>query len=123
MSLGTFPVRFLSAEDPGDTGWHIDASFAGEGSSATDYLTWHANVSYRGRALLMLSLFSDVGDRDAPTRIRVGSHRDIARRLAPAGEKGLSMMQLAKNGFAESAGRPCGPRPEQQAPPTSATGS
>jgi Phytanoyl-CoA dioxygenase (PhyH) len=105
-SLGTFPVRFPSSEDPGDTGWHIDVSFPGEGSDPTDYLSWHANVSSKGRALLMLFLFSDVGKDDAPTRVRIGSHRDIARRLAPAGEQGLSLRELAKNGFAESAHRP-----------------
>jgi hypothetical protein len=104
-SIGTFPLRFPSAADPGDTGWHIDVSFAGKDSSPSDYLTWHANVSSKGRALLMLFLFSDVGENDAPTRIRLGSHRDVARRLAPAGEEGLSLIDLAKNGFAESAGR------------------
>jgi hypothetical protein len=104
-SLGTFPLRFPSVVDPGDTGWHIDVSFAGKDSSPDDYLTWHANVSSRGRALLMLFLFSDVGETDAPTRIRLGSHRDVARRLAPAGEEGLSLIDLAKNGFAETASR------------------
>jgi hypothetical protein len=28
-SLGTFPVRFPSPADPGDTGWHAEASFQG----------------------------------------------------------------------------------------------
>ena len=41
------------------------------------------NVVSKGRALLMLFPFSDVGDREAPTRLRIGSHRDVARRLAP----------------------------------------
>lgn len=54
----------------------------------------------------MLFLFSDVGDDDAPTRIRVGSHRDIAQRLAPARDAGLSLRELAANDFAESAHRP-----------------
>jgi hypothetical protein len=54
----------------------------------------------------MLFLFSDVGEKDAPTRIRVGSHRDIARQLAPAGEAGLTLRELAADGFAGSAGRP-----------------
>jgi hypothetical protein len=103
-SIGTFPLRF-PAIDPGDTGWHIDVSFAGKDSSPGDYLTWHANVSSKGRALLMLFLFSDVGEEDAPTRLRLGSHRDVARRLAPAGEEGLSLIELAKNGFAETASR------------------
>jgi hypothetical protein len=42
----------------------------------------------------MLFLFSDVGERDAPTRIRVGSHFDMARFLAPAGEAGMSHLML-----------------------------
>jgi hypothetical protein len=53
------------------------------------------NVTSRGRALLMLFLFSDVGEDDAPTRIRVGSHREVARLLEPEGEVGLSFMELA----------------------------
>jgi hypothetical protein len=101
-SLGTFPVRFPSNADPGDTGWHIDVSFGGE---PDDFLSWRANVSSRGRALLMLFLFSDVGEDDAPTRLRAGSHTDIARRLAPAGEEGLSLRELAATDFAESAAR------------------
>jgi hypothetical protein len=90
-AVGTVPVRFPSATDPGDTGWHIDVSYGGD---AADFLSWRANVHSRGRALLMLMLFSDVSDQDAPTRIRAGSHRDIARALAPAGEQGLSLREL-----------------------------
>lgn len=101
-AVGTFPVRFPSDEDPGDAGWHVDASF---GPDSTDYMDWRVNIASRGRALLLLFLFSDVGEADAPTRIRIGSHRDLARRLAPAGEEGLSLRQLAGNGFAESAHR------------------
>jgi hypothetical protein len=87
--LGTFPVRFPHPDDPGDDGWHIDVSFPGEpgaSSGTQDFWSWRANVSSRGRALLMLFLFSDIGEFDAPTRIKVGSHRDIARLLEPAGE-------------------------------------
>ena len=51
----------------------------------------------------MLFLFSDVGEDDAPTRIRVGSHLEMARLLAPAGEAGLSLREMAANGFAETA--------------------
>jgi hypothetical protein len=43
----------------------------------------------------MLFLFSDVGEKDAPTRIRVGSHKDVAGVLKPYGEKGLSFFELA----------------------------
>ncbi len=104
--LGTFPVRFPSKEDPGDTGWHVDASFPPSASEAAqDIFQWRINILSRDRALLMLFLFSDVGESDAPTRIRVGSHIDIARILAPAGADGMSFMQLAQR-LDESAGRP-----------------
>lgn len=102
-AVGTFPVRFPSAVDPGDAGWHIDVSF---GTDAPDFLQWRANIHSKGRALLMLLLFSDVGEQDAPTRIRVGSHADIARQLAPAGEGGLMLGQLAADEFAGSGHRP-----------------
>jgi len=104
-NLGTFPVRFPSPDDPGDAGWHIDVSFGWE-ENAADFLSWRANVSSRGRALLMLFLFSQVGEKDAPTRIRVGSHLDIARQLAPAGDAGLTLRELAADDFAGSAHRP-----------------
>jgi hypothetical protein len=100
MSMGTFPVRFPSVQDAGDTGWHIDASF---GYENPDFLSWRVNSRSKGRALLMLFLFSDVTDRDAPTRIRVGSHQVMARILEPAGEAGLSLRELVANGFAETA--------------------
>ena len=86
FDLGTFPVRFPSADDPGDTGWHVDTSFPPENSDASNFLNWRVNVFSTGRALLMLFLFSDVGEDDAPTRIRAGSHVDVARMLAAAGE-------------------------------------
>lgn len=93
MSIGTFPVRFPSDEDPGDSGWHVDASFPG--ADPANYFEWRINVYSKGRALLMLFLFSDVSEQDAPTRIRVGSHFDVARLLERAGEQGLSFMELA----------------------------
>ena len=100
-TLGTFPVRFPSPDDPGDAGWHIDVSFPGPTGSwdeRKDFSDWHVNITSRGRALLMLFLFSDVGERDAPTRIRVGSHFDMARFLAPAGEVGMSHLVLDQIG-------------------------
>ncbi len=99
-ALGTFPVRFPSEVDPGDIGWHVDVSF---GTDDPDFMQWRANVTSRGRALLTLFLFSDVDTDDAPTRLRVGSHRDIARQLAPHGEGGLTLAALAADGFAASA--------------------
>jgi hypothetical protein len=87
-SLGTFPIRFPTPGLPGDDGWHAEASFEGSDGS------WRLNVESRGRALLMLFLFSGVGDNDAPTRIRVGSHLDVPRLLQPFGEPGLSFLDL-----------------------------
>ncbi|CAM3300954.1 phytanoyl-CoA dioxygenase family protein [Stackebrandtia soli] len=87
--VGSLPLRFPHADAAEDTGWHVDTSFADdEGRS-------RANLRSRERALLMLFLFTDVGEDDAPTRIRVGSHRDTARALASAGETGLEFMELA----------------------------
>ena len=88
---GHFPSVFPSPDDPGDTGWHVDMSSDWE---KPDFMDWRVNVSSKGRALLMLFLFSDVGEKDAPTRIRVGTHLDIARMLAPAGETGLTTREL-----------------------------
>ena len=93
-SLGSFPLRFPVKSPAPDTGWHVDASFPGEDSN--DFGRWRVNVFSKGRALLMLFLFSDVGEDDAPTRIRVGSHLDVAKILQPAGEQGLSFMELAQ---------------------------
>jgi hypothetical protein len=93
-SIGSFPIRFPNKAPAGDTGWHVDASFPGE--DAGDYLDWRINVNSKGRALLMLFLFSDVSEQDAPTRLRLGSHLDVAKILEPEGDKGLSFMQLAQ---------------------------
>lgn len=85
-SLGTFPVRFPSEEAPGDDGWHIDASFPGD--DPADFMSYRVNVASRGRALLMLFLLSDVGEDEAPTRIRVGSHLDVPPILEPMRRRG-----------------------------------
>jgi hypothetical protein len=95
QSLGTFPIRFPHLADPGDTGWHIDASFPPD-HAVDSYAEWRVNVRSKGRALLMLFLFSDVTDLDAPTCIRIGSHLEVARLLAPKGEAGMSAMELAR---------------------------
>lgn len=83
-NLGAFVVRFPSEEDPGDAGWHIDSSFQPAGDSR-----WFVNYRSRERALLLLCLLSDVGMDDAPSRLLPGSHLEMARLLAPAGEVGL----------------------------------
>jgi hypothetical protein len=79
---GSIPVRFPSTDDPGDAGWHIDGSYAVDGQ-------WWVNVNSRERGLLVLFLFSDIGDDDAPTEIIVGSHLDVPRLIQPYGEPGV----------------------------------
>jgi hypothetical protein len=104
-SLGGFVVRFPHPDDPADTGWHLDASFPPQQAEPSgSYLEWRINVRSRGRALLMLFLFSDVGEQDAPTRIRIGSHLRVPRLLAPAGEEGMSMLEISKLAEHETAG-------------------
>jgi phytanoyl-CoA dioxygenase PhyH len=92
--LGTFPIRFPGAAPPGDDGWHLDASFQGDADPG-DYFRYRVNVVSKGRALLMFFLFSEIGENDAPTRIRLGSHLDVAPLLAPHGENGLTMMEIS----------------------------
>lgn len=93
MSMGTFPVRFPSHVDSGDSGWHVDAGFPGE--NPNDYFNWRININSKGRALLMLFLFSDVTELDAPTKILKGSHIEVAKLLKPKGKAGLTFMELA----------------------------
>jgi len=100
-SLGSFPLRFPHPTEPDDAGWHVEGSYQPDGADS-----YWLNLRSRGRALLMLFLFSDVAERDAPTRIRVGSHRDIPPLLEPYGEPGVSMFQIAAELDAASAHRP-----------------
>ncbi|WP_219508654.1 phytanoyl-CoA dioxygenase family protein [Nonomuraea ceibae] len=72
-AIGNMPVRFPGRSEVDDRGWHIDASVARPDGS------WA--VSGRPETMLLLTLLSEVGEDDAPTRIRVGSHRDAARVL------------------------------------------
>ncbi len=92
-SMGSFPIRFPVKKEAIDTGWHVDAGFPGE--HIQDYFQWRINIKSRGRALLMLFLFSDVTDADAPTLIKIGSHKDVSRLLMPYGDSGRSFSELA----------------------------
>ncbi|MGW4098996.1 MULTISPECIES: phytanoyl-CoA dioxygenase family protein [unclassified Mycobacterium] len=74
-ALGNIPVRFPVDPPAEDRGWHVDANTPLPGGE------WA--VSGRPSTLLVLTLLSEVGPDDAPTRIRVGSHRDVARALGP----------------------------------------
>jgi hypothetical protein len=84
---GSLPIRFPSAKDPGDVGWHIDGSYDVGGQ-------WWVNVHSRDRGLLALFLFTDVGNNDAPTELIVGSHLDVPRVLLPYGESGVFFAEL-----------------------------
>ncbi|NKY52194.1 phytanoyl-CoA dioxygenase family protein [Nocardia vermiculata] len=92
QSLDGFPIRFPSEKPPGDDGWHIDGGF--EADMPGSPVPWRVNVWSRGRALLPLFLFSDIGPDDAPTRFRVGSHQRMAKLLFPKGENGGGVMEM-----------------------------
>lgn len=92
-SVGTFPVRFPSDQQATDTGKHVDVSFPG--NDPNNYFEWRANIKSKGRGLLILALYSDVGENDAPTIIYESSHIDIARILSQEDDSGLSFMELA----------------------------
>lgn len=81
------PVRFPHEDRPWDAAWHADGGFFADG----DY--W-INVFCRRRALLVIILLSDVDERSAPTELKVGSHLDVARVLAPLGERGSRFLDL-----------------------------
>jgi hypothetical protein len=101
---GTFPVRFPSEEDPGDAGWHVDGSILISG--APPPWGYGLNLRSRGRALLVLMLYSDVGPDDAPTRVRVGSHADVARALVPFGDAGALFTEVTEAALPAAGGRP-----------------
>jgi hypothetical protein len=87
---GTTPVRFPVEGDPGDDGWHIDGSFEHDDE-------YWVNVRSDGRSLLVLALFSDVGEDDAPTRIRIDSHLDVPAVLASKGTEGMPFYEVTDN--------------------------
>ena len=97
---GTIPVRFPSPDDPGDAGWHIEASYTGDDGNP------RVSLRSRGRGLLALYLFTDVGPDDAPTRLRPGSHLDVPPILAPGGDDGMPWLPAAQQAARASAHRP-----------------
>lgn len=86
---GTVPVRFPHPDDPGDAGWHIDGSFVLDGVYGLD-------LTSRERGLLALFLLTDVGERDAPTELKVGSHLDLPAVLQGFGERGGTFLEVAQ---------------------------
>lgn len=102
--LGAIVARFPHSELPNDDGWHIDGSFPPpDDPTSLDYFQWRVNYVSRWRSMLMLFLFTDCGPDDAPTRVRVGSHLPMARQLRQHGEAGISLIDLAHEGFESSA--------------------
>jgi hypothetical protein len=102
-SLGSFPLRFPHEDEPDDAGWHIEGSYLPEGMKTR----WsYVNLRSKDRALLMLFLFTEVTEDNAPTRIRVGSHLDVPRVLEPYGDDGVSMLTIAPQVVEASAHRP-----------------
>jgi hypothetical protein len=77
---GAVIVRFPS-EDRANAGYHIEGSYDGPGG-------YRVNVRSRGRGLLALFLFSDVGPDDVPTRLMCGSHLAVPEFLAQYGDAG-----------------------------------
>lgn len=95
LALGNIPVRFPVSPPNDDRGWHIDANTPGTDGG------WA--VTGRPHTVLLLTLLSDVGPDDAPTRIRVGSHRDVARVLGP---EPLGLAEMGRLVDDASAARP-----------------
>jgi hypothetical protein len=69
-TLGNIPVRFPVLPAADDRGWHIDANATLPGGGY--------GCGLRSATMLVLTLLSEVGPDDAPTRIRAGSQRDAA---------------------------------------------
>ncbi|GLK15260.1 phytanoyl-CoA dioxygenase family protein [Streptosporangium carneum] len=67
-AAGNIPIRFPRRPPADDRGWHLDANAPQPDGS------W--GVTARSHSLLVLMLFSEVGELDAPTRVRAGSQRD-----------------------------------------------
>lgn len=89
LGMGTFPLRFPSGEPPREAGWHVEGGFYDAGGP-------RLSLRSRGRALLMLFLYSDVGPDDAPTAIRVGSHHAVPKVLAEYGSDGAPWMSVCE---------------------------
>jgi hypothetical protein len=92
-SLGNIPVRFPVSPPNDDRGWHIDANTPQSDGS------WV--VTGRPHTVLLLTLLSEVGLDDAPTRIRIGSHRDVAQVLGPDAVELAEMGRLVDDASAD----------------------
>jgi hypothetical protein len=93
-ALGNIPVRFPVFPPADDRGWHIDAN--------TPMPDGAWSVTGRPHTVLLLTLLSEVGPDDAPTRIRVGSHVDVGRVL---GHEPVEFVEMGRLVDRASAGR------------------
>ena len=96
-ALGNVPVRFPVSPPNDELGWHIDANTPQPDGS------WA--ITGRPHTVLLLTLLSEVGPDDAPTRIRVGSHRDVAEVV---GDEPTELVELGRLVDEASAVRPVG---------------
>ncbi|QBS39357.1 phytanoyl-CoA dioxygenase family protein [Nocardia sp. CS682] len=96
--IGPIPARFPHTESPGDDYWHFEGSYFPEGWKGHSF----TNYRSRGCALLMLFLFTDVAESDAPTRLRVGSHRAVPGRLRRYGDEGIDATRIDETGVLEA---------------------
>ncbi|OBF88164.1 mitomycin antibiotics/polyketide fumonisin biosynthesis protein [Mycobacterium sp. 852002-51152_SCH6134967] len=94
-ALGNIPVRFPVSPADDDRGWHIDAN--------TPQADGGWVVTGRPQTVLLLTVLSDVGPDDAPTRIRSGSHRDVAQVLGP---EPVALAEMGRLVDVASAARP-----------------
>ena len=94
-ALGNIAVRFPVMPPQDDRGWHVDSNTPQPDGS------WR--VTGRPHTVLQLTLLSDVGGADAPTRIRVGSHRDVG---AVLGADPIELDEMGQVVDEASAGRP-----------------
>jgi Phytanoyl-CoA dioxygenase (PhyH) len=104
-ALEDLRVKLPSSSRP--NWWHIDVFERGPETRDQDASTWRASPRCGGVGLLVLLLLSDVGPTDGATAVRAGSHHAIAKRLAAAGDDGLSLGDLLNGGIdAETADSP-----------------
>ncbi|MBF4160172.1 phytanoyl-CoA dioxygenase family protein [Nocardioides acrostichi] len=97
--LGTIPVRFPHRDPQPDAGWHIEGGWVDESG------VMRCSLASPTRALLLLHLFSEVGEDDAPTLVRLGSHHDVAPFLRDAGEAGRPWADVCADVVPASTGR------------------
>ncbi len=101
QALTDISIRLPGATKPG--AWHVDVNFRDEDADPQDPYSWRVSVIPKNFALLLFVHLNDAGAADGPTYLRPGSHLSLARRLEPAGERGVCLSELVEAGFGEVA--------------------